>query len=110
MASEHPLLAKVKVALRVSQNAFDGEITDLINAALDDMGVAGVINLSTEESGTTTYANLAIRAVITYCRMHFGHVEPKEFDRLKLSYDEQKAQLVTATGYTDWTPWEGQNG
>ena len=28
--------------------------------------------------------------------------EPDEYDRLKKSYDEQKAQLSTCTGYTDW--------
>jgi hypothetical protein len=43
---------------------------------------------------------LVKRAVITYCKMHFG--EPDGYDRLKASYDEQKAQLSTCTGYTDW--------
>jgi hypothetical protein len=32
--------------------------------------------------------------------MNFG--EPEDYDRLKASYDEQKAQLSTATGYTHW--------
>lgn len=31
----------------------------------------------------------------------FG-AETEEYDRLKAAYDEQKAQLRTATGYTDW--------
>lgn len=90
------MLNKVKLALRITTEAFDSELTDLINAALLDLGIAGV----NEFDATTTDA-LIIRAVITYCKLHFG--EPDEFDRLKASYDEQKAQLGMATGYTTWT-------
>lgn len=87
------LLAKVKVALRIVTNDFDGELTDLISAALLDMNLAGV-------SETELTDALIIRAVITYCKMNFG--EPDQYDRLKKSYDEQKAQLGMATGYTVW--------
>lgn len=87
------MLEKIKISLRIKTNAFDGEITDLINAALADLGIAGVINTSETDP-------LIIMAVTTYCRIHFG--EPSDFDRLKKSYDEQKAQLQTATGYTNW--------
>lgn len=85
------MLAKVKLALRVTTNAFDDEISGLIAAACADLGVVGV-NVET----TTTDA-LLTRAIITYCRVHFG--EPEDYDRLKRSYDEQKAQLISATGY-----------
>lgn len=87
------MLEKVKLALRIVTNDFDGELNDLIAAALLDMGVAGV----TEAVETDA---LIIRAVITYCRLNFG--APEDYDRLKASYDEQKAQLSTCTGYTDW--------
>ena len=40
------------------------------------------------------------RAITTYCKLNFG--EPDDYDRLKRSYDEQKAQLSMATGYTVW--------
>lgn len=90
------MLSKVKLALRITTDAFDSELTDLINAALLDLGIAGV----NEFEATTTDA-LIIRAVITYCKVHFG--EPDEYDRLKASYDEQKAQLGMATRYTTWT-------
>lgn len=85
------MLEKVKLALRVTTDAFDDEITDLINAACADLGIVGV----TAES--TSSDPLLIRAITTYCKAHFG--EPDEYDRLKASYDEQKAQLITATGY-----------
>lgn len=87
------MLEKVKLALRIVTNDFDGELNDLIAAALLDMGVAGV----TEPDDTDA---LIIRAVITYCRLNFG--DSDDYDRLKASYDEQKAQLSTCTGYTDW--------
>lgn len=91
-------LESVKLALRISTAAFDAELNTLIQAALMDMGVAGV----TESDETNA---LILRAVITYCKANFG--EPDEYDRLKRSYDEQKAQLVTATGYTDWGEIDG---
>ena len=89
----NPLLAPVKLALRITTDAFDSEITDLIEAAKLDMGVAGV-QLPSELN------TLVGQAVITYCKMNFG--DPDNYDRWKKSYDEQKAQLVTCTGYTDW--------
>lgn len=92
-ATNDNTLAAVKTALRVATTAFDSELGDLISAALMDLGVAGV-------DGPSASDMLVRRAVITYCKMHFG--EPDGYDRLKASYDEQKAQLSTCTGYTDW--------
>lgn len=89
-------LNKVKLSLRVVTTAFDSELNDLIDAACDDLGIAGVDGTSATE---TDY--LVIRAITTYCKMHFG--EPDEYERLKESYDEQKAQLSMATGYTTWS-------
>lgn len=88
------MLARVKLALRITTNAFDDEITGLIKAALADMGIVG-IDPTTLTVGTTD--ELIITAVITYVKLHFG--EPSDPDRLKKSYDEQKAQLITASGY-----------
>ena len=87
------MLELVRKALRLTTTSFNDELQLEINAALLDLGVAGVI--VPEE-----YDELVKLAVITYCKMRFG--EPDEYDRLKASYDEQKAQLVTCTGYTDW--------
>ena len=87
------MLDKVKMALRISTNAFDLELTDLIEAAKLDLGIAGVI--VPEELDA-----LVTKAIITYCKMSFGL--PEDWDRLKRSYDEQKAQLSNATGYTNW--------
>lgn len=86
-------LEKVKNALRITTTAYNDELTDLMAAARADLGIAGVVL-------PDDLNELCGRAVITYCKMHFGI--PEDADRLKRSYDEQKAQLVTATGYTDW--------
>ena len=87
------MLDQVKMALRIKTTAYDSELTYLIAAAKLDMGIAGVV--LPEELD-----ELVQRAIITYCKMSFGI--PEDYDRLKMSYDEQKAQLSTATGYTDW--------
>ena len=87
------LLTATKLALRITTTAFDNEINDLLTAAKLDLGVAGV-EVPVEMDA------LVNLACITYVKMHFG--QPDDFDRLKKSYDEQKAQLVTCTGYTDW--------
>lgn len=87
------MLEKVKLALRITTDAFDSEIQDLIDAALADLGIAGVTTITETDP-------LIIRAVTTFCRVNFG--QPDDYDKLKYSYDEQKAQLQVATGYTNW--------
>ena len=93
------MLEAVRKALRIKTTAYDSELEQLILAAQLDLSVAGVVL----ESNTTLDALVQL-AVITYCKMHFG--QPDDYDRLKRSYDEQKAQLATCTGYTDWMDGE----
>lgn len=87
------MLEKVKLALRISTVKYDSELNDLIESAKLDLGVAGVVVPQTVDA-------LVTKAIITYCKMSFGL--PEDYDRLKRSYDEQKAQMSNATGYTDW--------
>ena len=88
------MLEMVRNALRISTFAFDEELKMLINAAQIDLGIAGVTLPAELDS-------ICKMAIITYVKLHFG--EPDEYERLKASYDEQKAQLSMATGYTTWT-------
>ena len=83
------MLEAVKLALRITTDIFDSELTDMIQAAFADLKMVGIKN--------PEYDPLIKRAVITYCRVYFG--EPDDFERMKAAYDEQKAQLITATGY-----------
>ena len=89
------ILSDVKVALGVAGDEFDGMITDLILAGCKDLKIAGVNAIDTDP--------LIKRAVITYCRLNFSVFGlPDGYPELKASYDEQKAQLQMASGYTDW--------
>lgn len=91
------LLADVKTALRVTTNDLDSDINILIKAALADLKLVGVTGTTVIED---TADPLVQRAVITFCRAFFG--QPDDYDKMKASYDEQKAQLWMATDYTDW--------
>lgn len=92
------IISAVKLSLRLTTNKYDSEISDLIDAALLDLGIAGV----TEDDTTDP---LVKRAVTTYVRTNFG--QPDDYDRLQASYDLQKAQMSMSTGYTDWGDIDG---
>ncbi len=87
------VLASVKRSLRVTTTAFDDEIRELILAGMADLGIAGVVPPSQENP-------LILTALKTYVKTRFG--APEEYEQLKAAYDEQKAQLSMATGFTDW--------
>lgn len=86
------LIDNCKTAMRIVTTAYDTEIEEYIDAAKLDLGIAGV------ETGTLDA--LTNKAIMTYVRMSFG--APANYEQLKAAYDEQKAQLMNATGYTDW--------
>ena len=90
-------LSKVKAAMRrAGVNAgLDTEIEDLIETCMADLGIAGV------DGANAIITDPLIRlAYITFCKLHDGKSDDKEW--LKKSYDEQKAQLSMASGYTTW--------
>ena len=93
------LLDDVKVACRVASNAFDTELNDLISSALLDLGITDIqASLLVSDNPTP----IIKQAVITYCKMNFGFQSNDYYERLKASYDEQKAQLLMSSEYTDW--------
>lgn len=87
------MITAAKMAKRITTTAYDAEVGRLLDTAALDLGVAGVEIPETMDS-------LVENAMITYFLMNFG--EPDNYDKLKKAYDEQKAQLATCTGYTDW--------
>lgn len=88
------MLLSVKSALRLTITDYDAELNLMIGAALADLGLVGI---DASKIAVTTTDPLVTQAVITYCRLHFG--TPDDYEHLKQSYDEQKAQLISATGY-----------
>lgn len=88
------MLDAVKLALAITVDDFDSEISDLIQAALYDLKTNGVNALDMQTDP------LVIQAVKTYCRAHFH--SPADYDRLLAAYEEQKGHLMNCTGYTVW--------
>lgn len=98
------LLSDAKLRLRLHTDAFNDEISDLLNAAAADLirhNAAQAEQFDSEELDP-----LIKRAVLTYVRAFFG--DPEDPERLKADYDDQKAMLMTTTGYTDWGDLDGQ--
>lgn len=96
------MLDKVKLALLISTNDFDSELTDLIGAAFIDLNIGDV---DPDKTVSTTTDPAIIRAVCTYCGYQFEilHGSIERSNAFKKSYDEQKAQLGMASGYTVWS-------
>ena len=111
------MLNECRKAMRITTEAYDGELCSLMDAGARDLRIAGVklpgtvsfqLVTSTVGTVTTSYYQddstltdaLVMRAIFTYARMLFG--SPDDFERLKESYGVQKVQLMHATGYTDY--------
>ena len=102
------MLNEAKKALRITTNAYDSEIASLLMAGARDLETAGVIlpgsvRLTVGTNDTVTDSStlkdpLAMRAVLTYVRIHFG--SPNDYDRLAESYNNQKVQLMHSGFYT----------
>lgn len=89
------ILDDAKTALRISGTAFDSEIQDLIDAARRDLVLAGVhLSKASDDSDP-----LIKRAVITYCKAHFGWANP-DAERLQRAYDSLKSHLSLSFEYT----------
>ncbi|MEF7566413.1 head-tail connector protein, partial [Bacillus infantis] len=86
----------VKVALRITHDALDAEIEDVIEEARQDLILAGV---SSEKAGSEE-DSLIKRAVKTYAKaqMTADNVTAERFQR---SYDMLKQHLTLAGDYTD---------
>ena len=85
----------VKGSMRISSKSavVENDINNTIAAAKMDLKAAGVKKIDETDP-------LIIRAVVTFCRANFG--SPADYDKMKTSYDEQKAMMQMATGYTEW--------
>lgn len=96
MASESTI-EKVKTCLGTTteNEGLLQELDDIIESCKEDLVLAGVILPESPESNA-----LILRAIKTFSKLAFA--EGSEYDHLKRSYDEQKAQLKTTTGFTEW--------
>ena len=93
------LLDTVKKAVgRDYTNAFDDQLTLLMNSALEDLRSAGV----TDAVATTTSPKIQ-NAVCTYCKANFG--ETDEYEHLIAAYNEMKASLSMDANHTNYTSY-----
>lgn len=89
--ADNSLMNLAKNAMRITVNAYNDTIQMLINAAVADLGIVDVL------ATNSTDDPLLQMAIITYVRMNFG--TPEDYEDLKRSYDEQKAQLISNREY-----------
>lgn len=94
------ILDEVKKSLRITSSTFDDELTNMIAAAKLDLKIAGIEHADLSADNPTDA--LIVLAIETYCKMHWPGFKDDYAD-LKASYDEQKAQLTMAAGYTDYS-------
>lgn len=65
------LLDDARLVLRRTSKSFDAEIINLIEAALDELRAAGA-DIPVRISHETEASPLVNRAVMLYCKAHFG--------------------------------------
>ncbi|OFC75864.1 head-tail connector protein [Bacillus thuringiensis] len=88
------MLEVVKKALRVSHNALDDEIDDLIEAARTDLSLSGVSGFKSNDDTDP----LIKRAIIMYSKANFIP-DANEAERFQLSYNMLKNHLTLAGDY-----------
>ena len=97
------MLDIVKLALRIVTDAFDSELTMLIETAVAEMEGRGVI-IETESDGQP--ASIQVQsAIVAFCKWQFGNNE--DSDKWEGIYHQKLAQLKTMTGHTDWGDQNG---
>ena len=86
------MLEEVKEALRVSGDDLDAEVTSLIEAAQFDLRISGVNKIDDLDP-------LIKRAVITYCKAHFGYEDVNISERFERAYISLKQHLTLSGEY-----------
>lgn len=109
------VLDDIKTVLRISNNAYDAEINDLISAAQSDLALSGVnVNKTVTETFTPEPTDeepepqpieievldpLIKRAITIYVKAHFGWNNP-DAEKLQQSYAMIKGHLALSQEYT----------
>jgi uncharacterized phage protein (predicted DNA packaging) len=90
------MLEYVKTTLRIDGDDLDTEIQDLIDAAKADLQLSGV-----HKDKIVDIDPLIKRAIIVYCKAHFGYEDPKLTERFQQSYISLKHHLTLSAEYTE---------
>jgi len=87
------LIDDVKLALRVTSASLNTEVTDLINAAEEDLQVTAIDELMFDETSP-----LIKQAIIAYVKANFGYNNP-EAERFMATYESIKRTLALVEKY-----------
>lgn len=85
------MLEMVKLKLQITEDDFDSLLNLFINSAKIDLGIAGVTTINETD-------NAIIDCICSFVDWKFNHD-----DEMRKVYEMQKAQFITATGYTTWS-------
>ena len=107
------MLKELKNAMRITVDAHDALLANFLMAGASDLEIAGVV--TTETVSVTIGTNDAVtdtstmqdpklkQAVLTYAAAAAERFSNgPSADALRDSYEEQKGQLMHASGYTDY--------
>ena len=83
----------LKLHLRITTNALDVEVQDLMDAAELDLALSGVDPVKIVDTDP-----LIRRAITVYCKAHFGYDNP-DHERLLKAYEMLKMHLTLAGDY-----------
>lgn len=84
------MLEKIKLSLRINNNAYDDEVLSLIEACKLDLKISGIAS-----SLINVDDPLIKQAIISYCKGHFGYDNP-DSEKFKESYSLLKQHLAIA--------------
>ena len=89
------MLEKIKLSLRINNDAYDGEVQDLIDACKQDLKISGIKPSLIQDDDP-----LIIRAITIYAKANFGY-DNADADKFKDSYNLLKQHLAIAYSIDD---------
>ncbi len=85
------MLEKVKLSLRIKSDAFNTEISEMIEAAKLDLSISGIKKIDEDDP-------LIQQAIKTYCKANFG-LDNKDSEKYQKSYNMLKEHLSLCGDY-----------
>ncbi|WP_415342415.1 head-tail connector protein [Clostridium perfringens] len=85
------MLEKVKLSLRIKTDAFNIEISEMIEAAKLDLSISGIKKINEADP-------LIQQAIKTYCKANFG-LDNKDSEKYQKSYKMLKEHLSLCGDY-----------
>ena len=88
-------IASFRGYLRITTDRLDGEISDLISAARDDLVLGGVLPIRVKDESDP----LLKKAIGTYIKAEFG-LDNDDAEQYRAAYDDLKKRFINSDQYT----------